>query len=283
MFRRKNENPNILIASFIKNMAFCFPQWSQSILNIDYPKKNIRIVIIENDSIDDSYSLLQEFKKEYKNKYLSIDILHLDTGGQDTLWWDKRTTKEQYNRFVMFIIKIHNDFFPRYFKDADYWLCIQADNIPPPHIIKSHLEVFKQYPDAGMITGLIRQRPSQSACGENARLSARIIEKQFPPKPWRLDPMRVSKWGADSGIMRTKYLYDMEEDSKKLSGVVKGALCFCTPIIPIPVYEKLKMWYHVDDQIVSWLYQLEDMGLNWYLNNNVKLLHIDRDGSTVPI
>ena len=273
------KEPKILIASFIKNMAFCFPQWRDAILAIDYPKELIKFVIVENDSVDATWDMLENFKKDYEQDYMGINLVRVNTGEQGTLYWDRRTSTGQYNKFVEYIISIHNDIFTKYLDDTDYWICIQGDNIVPPHIIKSNLKIFNSYDNVGMVSALIRDRTSG---GSFDRLTARRIVDQYPPKPWRLDSKRPIAWtGKGDSIKRSVYLYPPDQDPKLLHGAVKDAMCYTCLTIPTPIYRKLVMWYHVDDQVVSYLYQLENMGLDFYMNNDVKIQHIDRDGSYV--
>jgi hypothetical protein len=89
-----NAYPTVTIGCPIRNREkFCEP-YLNAIKNLEYPKKNITLLFILNDSIDDTASILTKFKQENSQLYNKIRI---ETYNQNTPE-DSRNTRirEQY-------------------------------------------------------------------------------------------------------------------------------------------------------------------------------------------
>jgi len=80
------EIQNILIATPVRNRAWVLPYFITSILNLSYPKSNLGLLFIINNSTDDSENLINKMYNTYKNDYRSFDIVNKDYGNiaQDT-------------------------------------------------------------------------------------------------------------------------------------------------------------------------------------------------------
>ena len=66
--------PTVDIIFPSRNRAWILPYFLECIYNLDYPKDKISIITCVNDSIDETLSILQEFKKNHKGEYKNIDI-----------------------------------------------------------------------------------------------------------------------------------------------------------------------------------------------------------------
>lgn len=64
----------VLLSCPVSNRAWVIPYYLDSIHNLDYDKKLIDIYWIINNSTDQSFSLLKQFKKQHQNEYNSITI-----------------------------------------------------------------------------------------------------------------------------------------------------------------------------------------------------------------
>ncbi len=69
------EFPLITIALIAKNRAWCLPRALKSIEQMDYPKKRIRIIMIDNESTDHTLELIENFKNRLDEQYEKIITL----------------------------------------------------------------------------------------------------------------------------------------------------------------------------------------------------------------
>ncbi len=93
--------PLITIAMPIKNRVWALPYVLKSIELQDYPKKNIKIVFVDNISTDGTYEKLKEWAQENKDYYYAITLLRAEGNiprlrniclenaeGEYVLFWD---------------------------------------------------------------------------------------------------------------------------------------------------------------------------------------------------
>lgn len=64
----------VLICSPIRDKEYCLKEYLDSIYKLDYPKEKIKIYFVENDSIDKTVKILEEFKDKHESEYRSIQI-----------------------------------------------------------------------------------------------------------------------------------------------------------------------------------------------------------------
>jgi glycosyltransferase involved in cell wall biosynthesis len=76
----KSNLPTVDIIFPVRNRQWILPQFLTCILNLDYPKHLISIITYLNDSVDDSESILKEFKQNHQNEYKNISIYRYDLG-----------------------------------------------------------------------------------------------------------------------------------------------------------------------------------------------------------
>jgi cellulose synthase/poly-beta-1,6-N-acetylglucosamine synthase-like glycosyltransferase len=57
------------------NSEWCINKYFDSILNLDYPKKLLDLILVDNGSSDNTYRLLKHFCKSYSKKYRRIQVL----------------------------------------------------------------------------------------------------------------------------------------------------------------------------------------------------------------
>lgn len=69
-----NQDQKILVACPVHSRDWVIPYYLRNLYNLDYEKKLIDIYWIINNSTDSSFSLLQNFKRQYKNEYNSIEL-----------------------------------------------------------------------------------------------------------------------------------------------------------------------------------------------------------------
>jgi glycosyltransferase involved in cell wall biosynthesis len=67
--------PFITIAMPVYNSNWSLEQVLKSILDIDYPKKLLRLVFVDGSSTDGTWETLQFFKEKYADQYESIILV----------------------------------------------------------------------------------------------------------------------------------------------------------------------------------------------------------------
>lgn len=72
--------PTISLVFPTRNRQDHLPIFLDCIYNLEFPKKNIEIITIINDSTDESEQILQKFKKEHESEYNKIYIKRYDLG-----------------------------------------------------------------------------------------------------------------------------------------------------------------------------------------------------------
>lgn len=69
-----NNYPTVTIGCPVRNRAVYLPHYLNCIKNLEYPKKNITLLFVENDSKDSTLQILNQFKKENSQYYHKIKI-----------------------------------------------------------------------------------------------------------------------------------------------------------------------------------------------------------------
>jgi len=74
-------DPNVCIGFPVRNREWVLPYTLEGIVNLDYPKNRIGMRMIVNDSVDDTFKQLMQFKKQYRSqyRYISIETYNLGT------------------------------------------------------------------------------------------------------------------------------------------------------------------------------------------------------------
>jgi len=123
-------NKNILIGTPVKNGAKFLDNFLNKLNNLSYPKENISLCFIENDSEDDTWSILNEIisKKIPIHEYKDITILKLDLGF--LLKHECRYQIEHYQQRINNLVILRNFIVNNYLKNNDYlwWLDIDVEN-----------------------------------------------------------------------------------------------------------------------------------------------------------
>jgi glycosyltransferase involved in cell wall biosynthesis len=81
------ELPEVLIATLIRNRAWCLPKFLEALerQTHTYPANKISYIFIVNDSVDESEELLKKWAQNEGKKYKEIKIRSLNFGNSDAL------------------------------------------------------------------------------------------------------------------------------------------------------------------------------------------------------
>jgi glycosyltransferase involved in cell wall biosynthesis len=73
--------PFITICMPVYNSGWSLNSVLESIFNIDYPKKLLRLVFVDSYSTDGTWEILQKFKEEHEAKYESVILVRTSKRG----------------------------------------------------------------------------------------------------------------------------------------------------------------------------------------------------------
>jgi len=125
------EKPIITIGILTYNRSLSIPFVLEAVKNFEYPKNRIRIVLVDNNSQDNTPSILSNFKTQMNSYYESIIILSHEQRKSGNI-------PEGRN------ICISNSI-------GEYLLYIDSDVIPPSDTITRMLESFASNPSVAII------------------------------------------------------------------------------------------------------------------------------------
>ncbi|WP_413987577.1 glycosyltransferase [Paenibacillus polymyxa] len=131
------------MASPIRNRAWILPLYLEHIKNIEYPKNKIELLFVVNDSQDESFNLLTEFKKNHL-EYINIRIEIYNRNAPV----DKRDLNIRNNFIYTHLSKLRNYIMSK--TKTDYLMFIDTDILVQPDIINNLLKS-----DKDIISGLI--------------------------------------------------------------------------------------------------------------------------------
>jgi len=162
----------ILVCTPFNNEDQSIDLYIQSLLDIDYPKEMIDLVWVENDSVDNTWGMLQKYEKKIKNKYNyhSFTLVRQDYGlkkfGKSTVsdYINNRAGKNKVQTMTDKIergkrlCKVYHYFFDQLKPEHKYIMFLFADVVVPMQTIRRYLEVFRDYPDAGWVGAVHHRR-----------------------------------------------------------------------------------------------------------------------------
>lgn len=120
-------SPSVTIGIPTSNSGWSLPQVLSSILNLDYDKKRLRLVFIDNYSTDDTEAVLSEFSKAHAGEFESFVF-----------------EKARAN-----IPVARNRCFEKA-EGTDYIFCLDSDVVTPPDSLRVLLEDFAKFDRVGM-------------------------------------------------------------------------------------------------------------------------------------
>ena len=135
---------NILIGTPIKNGSIFLDNFLNNINNLSYPKKNISLCFIENDSEDNTWDKLTKTisEKISVDQYKEVVILKLDLGF--LLKHEHRYESEYNKQRIKNLVILRNFIVNNFLKNNDYlwWLDIDIEHFPKNSI--EHLLSFNK-------------------------------------------------------------------------------------------------------------------------------------------
>lgn len=115
------------------------PTYLEHIYNLDYPKNNIHLAFLVNNSTDDTYDILDVFKGEHINEYREIDIWDVEGLKPGYLRGDRHKLRD-YRAFA----KIRNVWLSMLSDTDSYLFSVDSDILLPSNSLKRLLSHGKK-------------------------------------------------------------------------------------------------------------------------------------------
>ena len=190
----------ILILTPFRNEEHSVPQYLAAIKKLRYPPELIDLYWIENDSSDNTLTLLKEAqpKMPFKSTTLKSMKVHGPVKKQKPGGYRKDMGYGPA-RCASWLV-IWNKYFTPLIRrsKADYVLCWWADAIPPQNVITEYLGVYKKYSDAGWVGGkMYRRFPRHdkilSPWPESLFNSKKVVKCKMTGHVWMMPRKEVAK------------------------------------------------------------------------------------------
>lgn len=133
-----SEIPNVCIGFPVRERAWVLPYTLESIVNLEYPKENIGLRFIVNDSKDDTFRILMQFKKQYRELYRFIAIETVNLGTRHD---ERRANVRDKTIWVMGRLK--NIITDALSAHDNYWLYMDSDICLKKDTLKLLMETDK--------------------------------------------------------------------------------------------------------------------------------------------
>lgn len=238
--------PKILLGTPFKNDDHAIPTYVKSILTLDYPKSLIDVVWIENDSVDQTWPMLQSHYKELlKQPYRSFRLIQKSYGFRRPknppgsyfrdVWPGEGGNLKLWGESGKNFITVHNFLFSL-LKDQEYFMLHLADAISPPDTIRRFLKVFESNSDAAWVGGVNHRRyPRQNQIGCPWSLNLKIMsESAIPNKVFECGftchVFLIKREVLDRGA---RISFNWSECYIPFSNMIRqmGYKCYCDPAV----------------------------------------------------
>ena len=144
--------PNILVSCPIHNRQTILPYYLKHILNLTYPKQNITLFFIVNNSTDSTLQILKEFRNTYQNEYRNIEVKEYNTNLSKG---DERTDEMRKQHTYNHLATLRNKIIKKCVKeDHDFLLSCDSDILIRSTIVEDLLYYNEKF-GAKFIASLI--------------------------------------------------------------------------------------------------------------------------------
>jgi len=286
----------ILLCCPFNNEDHSMKLFMESLFKIDYPRSLIDLVLLENNSTDDTWKLLKRHHKRLKKLNWHSISLHRVTGGKlfpkiradqfakpifvrkkdgkgglmapvysgKHLVWGKHVHERAKNVRDMYFF-----FFDLLKPEHDFLMMMMTDMVYPPNILKRYVGVFKRFPDAGWVGGCHRRRfPT------NRIIAAPYIFGNFPIK-------RTPEYLKVYRSVREPTIHDIMELRRKYGLVFEVFMTGHGFMLPSRVIRECG--WDIDTKssieiVTPIVLSMWKMGLKVYCASDIYQVHISLDG-----
>jgi GT2 family glycosyltransferase len=174
------------------NREWSLPRVLDSMLNLEYDKKRIRVCFVDNESTDGTMKIINDFREAHGSEYESVVVVVARSN----------------------ISKARNLAFEKA-KGTDYIFCLDSDILVPPDTINRLLASFEADPTVGIV--------SLPWDHENARKRAGFFYRAFTAPP---GPHPAYKVGNGCNMISMKAVAEVGGFNERLRVHEDGEYCY---------------------------------------------------------
>lgn len=225
------ENKKIFIATLIRDRSWILPHFLKYLYELNYNKKDISIFFLINNSKDDSYQIIQNFRNTNLKKYLDITIENIDIKNIPD---DVRTMNVRNNYIYNHLANMRNIILDRCNKNKfDYIFSIDSDILLINKDTLNNLISHKKDIISSIIYNGYEFKPELYYRFTNALI--KVAEE-------RLIPINKNK---------TEFIKSQETRYKHLrkkNGLIEVDLTGAIYLINTKILRDIKYGYHIDGE-----------------------------------
>ncbi|NPV54133.1 MAG: hypothetical protein HPY71_11505 [Firmicutes bacterium] len=122
----------VVIGCPVRNRDWIIGEYLDHIYNLDFPKDDLSLCFVINDSTDRTKEILMSFAREHKDEYRQIRILEHDLGQiEDQRTWNVR------KKIYVSLAELRNILVEQALDmEADYLFSVDSDILVPPYTLK---------------------------------------------------------------------------------------------------------------------------------------------------
>jgi Glycosyl transferase family 2 len=296
--------PTILMGTMIKNEAHALDRWWQSLCNLKYPKDNIKLSIIDDDSTDDSLEKLNSFRDAGGcfGEFTVVPARSLPYASrrnpriQDrTQWW----RVGEWNAW-------HNEYWFKQVREggADHFLQVHGDVLIHPDALNDYLHAVTTMDKVGWVGSIGKNRGGRSLVvwkwrkndGMNmVRYQGALLGDRIIRVISKLSKQRYGGFDGNNSPL-TVGMHDLSVIYSILRGRLVSPLrlnelpknvhffecafvggCFLVSGEVLRLGCQYKPWH--EEQAVPFVLNMQRLGYHALCSTLTPMVHINRDGS----
>lgn len=205
MGSKKMVLPKILVLTPMKNTASLIDGYFSNLLKIDFPKRLISLAILEGDSHDDTFALLEKKISEFSSHFNRLELYKRDYGFIIPDGLPRWTPAFQYTRRIV-LAKARNYLLSRALDDEEWVLWLDADIIEyPSDIIQRLLSYDKLIIQPDCVTSDGARSFDRNAWAEKGTIH--IDNFRGLPSPQRLDSVGATMLLVNADLHREGLIF----------------------------------------------------------------------------
>jgi glycosyltransferase involved in cell wall biosynthesis len=297
--KNREERDRVFIASTLCNEEHSMDMFMESLLNIDYPKELIDVLLIENNSSDNTWKMLEDYGERinFQCNYHSFVVEQRPCKFYNTLkkatkndMIDGKTVDAPHIRALRnnHMIGMWNSILEEMKECHDYLMFFFADIVAPPNIVKKYIEDLKNHPECGWIGGVhhyryMRHERKSSAYPNHFGLESPTLKIEDGDE---IPPNYLIEWIYNGRLYGFPYRFagTTEDEVLRRRGIGDGIFPVCCTghvwMMPrIAVKKGFRFRMAAVEAGLAAEEDLGKLGYKMYCDSHIYLKHISIDGT----
>lgn len=153
--------PIVSIGVVSYNSSWCLPKVLAGILALDYPRKQIRLVFVDNHSSDDSLVILEHFKSEQEADFERVIVIERGSHDVEDIAEGRSLCVDS--------------------AEGEYFLSLDSDALMRPETLRRMIAHFREHPDIGEVQFLAKE-PNYNSRIHNILINSYVSKE--PTRPY---------------------------------------------------------------------------------------------------